>query len=789
MATLSYKKFYIISPFSAYNECTNPSFELDTAGWTLYNSTIALSSAQQTHGLKSLQVTTQASLNSGVYYDMACLQNRVYSLEVDLKTGDNANYTIGIANTSWTVLASRVVSGRTFWNRHPYVFYSPAGNMTLRFFIYRNSAAGTTSFFIDGAYISDNASGHTYFDGDYIGFLKNQVDFAWEGTPHASRSWCSGLTNSSGLLYDLDQYCKIISTHGLGMGVVEAQTIPVNIGGSIFDDVIDKERNFGFICYTEGLQDIVTSKMNTIISLIRPDHSSPRQPIVIRYIGYDASNVQATEIIDIPCIYTGGLEDLSNAGYGKRFQMNFRAFYPRFENANEVGSDIGYQSSIGNVNYCAVRDLNGLWSTIGTGANNSVSAIYVARDGTEYFGGNFTTFNGSAHSRVVKRRISTFSAVDDGVNATVRKFIERSDGQIYILGAFTQTGLGAGMNRVALYNPATDTMTQVGTFPVAFEVTDGVLDINGDLYVICGDGVYKWNGAAWSEIGALSSLLGIAITISGQIYVSTLLTFYKLNDAKTGWVTLADLSLGNFAYPILVAKPNGEIYLFETTVSSSPTGYGKWTGTAIVDLGQMRDGANCGAYCATYTNDGIYVGGWFTNVNGIALPDAGFILKTDETIMPLDIDLPGSANILAIHKSALGKLYLGFDTTGTAYSSTSTLLVGSGAQSFPKIKITGAGNLYQIKNYMNGKTILFNNLTIMSGETLWLDLRPGYISFTSDLRGSMVNYILSGSNLSDFTLDPSGAYISALMLGTSGSPSITMTYRPNYWSLEQAKRL
>ena len=93
--------------------------------------------------------------------------------------------------------------------------------------------------------------------------------------------------------------------------------------------------------------------------------------------------------------------------------------------------------------------------------------------------------------------------------------------------------------------------------------------------------------------------------------------------------------------------------------------------------------------------------------------------------------------------------------------------------------------MWQIKNYTTGRAIYFNDLTLLAGETATLELNPERITFTSDWRGNLLNYILPGSSL-DFPLVPGNNNVSAYMTGTTAASDMFMTYKDRYLSLDGA---
>jgi hypothetical protein len=99
------------------------------------------------------------------------------------------------------------------------------------------------------------------------------------------------------------------------------------------------------------------------------------------------------------------------------------------------------------------------WSVLGSGLNNWVRALAVHDDGSGggaalYAGGDFTTAGGEPAVRIARWDGGDWSALGDGVNATVRSIASFDDGaglRLYIGGDFTSTG-GTETKRIAVWN-------------------------------------------------------------------------------------------------------------------------------------------------------------------------------------------------------------------------------------------------------------------------------------------------------------------------------------------------
>lgn len=74
-------------------------------------------------------------------------------------------------------------------------------------------------------------------------------------------------------------------------------------------------------------------------------------------------------------------------------------------------------------------------------------------------------------------------------------------------------------------------------------------------------------------------------------------------------------------------------------------------------------------------------------------------------------------------------------------------------ETYPVLKVTGPGNLYQLSNYTTDQFIYFD-VELGDGEEAILDLRPGKKTFTSNIRGDLFNKIRGGSDTESFCIAP-----------------------------------
>jgi uncharacterized delta-60 repeat protein len=143
----------------------------------------------------------------------------------------------------------------------------------------------------------------------------------------------------------------------------------------------------------------------------------------------------------------------------------------------------------------------------GTGADDTIQTVAVQADGSVLIGGSFTTYGGTARSRIA--RISQTGALDasfhpgSGADGTIETIAVQLDGKIVIGGAFTSYD-GIARNRIARLN--TDGSLDVSFGPGAG--ADGVVEsaiVQPGGKIIIGGAFTTCSGVARNRIARLNS--------------------------------------------------------------------------------------------------------------------------------------------------------------------------------------------------------------------------------------------------------------------------------------------
>ena len=255
------------------------------------------------------------------------------------------------------------------------------------------------------------------------------------------------------------------------------------------------------------------------------------------------------------------------------------------------------------------------WSSLGTGPanvmNGEVFALGLAPNGDVYVGGNFTQVGSMAASGFAKWNGTGWSSPGAGISSlsswssVVRALAVAPNGDFYVGGDFIQAG---------------------GT------ATPGGISANG---------IAKWNGTAWSNLGATNangisgSVSTLAVAPNGDVYAGGFFTqaggVGANNVAKWNGTTWSILGTGtsngvNGNVWALALAPNGDVYVggnFTRAGGVAASNVAKWNGTTWSSLGA---GVSTNSYLvsgdiralAVAPNGDVYVGGYFTHAGGVA---------------------------------------------------------------------------------------------------------------------------------------------------------------------------
>jgi uncharacterized delta-60 repeat protein len=280
---------------------------------------------------------------------------------------------------------------------------------------------------------------------------------------------------------------------------------------------------------------------------------------------------------------------------------------------------------------------------VGMGANNTVFATAIQPDGKIIIGGDFTTYNGAAVSRVARLNndgtLDTTFTIGTGANLNVQTISVQADGKIVIGGFFT-TYNGTTRNRIARLNAD-------GTLDNSYFTGSGVSStvytsiIQSDGKIIIG-GAFSPRIARFDTNGYLDPTFTVGLGPNVTVYTSALQNdgkiiiggvFTSYNGTSIKCIARLDTNgtLDNTFNPgtganssifTTAIQPNGKIIIggaFSTYNGVNRNRIARLNTDGTLDSTfSMGNGANNSVKAVTMQSDGkIVIGGNFTAYNGI----------------------------------------------------------------------------------------------------------------------------------------------------------------------------
>jgi hypothetical protein len=821
-------ELFVIVPQYGVNLVTNPhpmvttGFSASGAGVTrgLASALPAPYNAYSRRGADCLYFEPAANTTSAVYFNSVTLNagsNYTFSVDVLTTAGEPMGLAIFRPSDS-TYVASSTFTATGDWQRVSLTFSAPTSEAYYLFVRRLSSSDNAYYVFTDGWQLESGTRATTFIIGDEPGF--GEGDYYWSGDPYASTSVRSSQTRHGGYLLKISDYAIINSLPGLGMGTFNQIMTDMVSGGALYQDFIRSSRQFSVVLEFKGTDTRdLHDKRRTLINVLRPDYAGGGQPLVLRYQGFSNDGTEATQPLDIECVMTSGLDEIPTLPTYHKDVIVFNLPDGHIRGAFKQGSALELFQTLSQANNILKRSSAGAWSELGIdGLNGEVRAIAEAPNGYIIVGGSFTNAGGDGDADYLAKYnpwTNTFSAIT-GVtpSATVRTLAFDAAGALYVGGDFTNLGSTDGDYIVKITNPTgiVVSVSSLGTGLAGGVCYTLAIDNNGHVWTggsfTSAGGVAntlrvaRWNGTAWSALS--TGLNGIVRTIA-------------FNAWGVPWIggdfTNATGTYGNYLcywwnqfYRVGTVELTARVRALEyvkgvgmyvggdqATLMGGVTNcnyIALWNNTAWKPLSNGTNGIVFGM--ANDPNQGLYVGGAFTAAGGITLLDKMAIWKAGAWGV-IDADLPtGGGNFIIPMVTRGGTLYLGGLYTGVATTgkpATNTENSVGSANTYPRVKITGPGAVRSLINYSTGKRINFNNLTLLAGETITINLDPTDLRMESSWSGrkGLMATIASGSDHGDFFMSPGSNTIQLYMpTGTTGSTKAWIEWTPLYWSIEGA---
>jgi hypothetical protein len=814
--TVSTQKYFIVSPQAASNININPSFELGTTGYTTGGTnTIARSSAVQRHGVYSCLVTYQDNDTLLSYAVTITNADHVGSVYVYIPTDyDGTDLKVGFSNflPSSVVLGDVNMTIRDKWQRVFSTIDPSAMDLGGSFTVFENGTAPTAGKFIyiDAVQIELGTVPTTFIDPNNTEKINKIKQYGWNGSPNASTSYRLGTTRSGGGLVDIETYAKVLNVDGLGIGPVENTSTQLTDGTERHQSSYVKSRYFTMSLVFEGASiGAIAAKRLALTNLMKPDLVPGNQLITLMYEGYDSSGLIDSETLEIKCEYVDGFSRASQRMYKEFTDLVFRMPDAYIQSAADTGAVLGYQLAVADANNIIKRSSSGVYSKLGAaGLSAYVYKIIEGPDGRIYICGNFTNAGGSGADYITAYDpvADTFDDLGTSPDAIVNDIIFDAKGNLWACGNFANIG-GSAIAKIAYMTVGTTTWNALGTGlnnngkAMAFDMY-GNLFVTGEFTAAGGvaNTVYiaYWDGSAWKAIGTGLQARGLGIAINkgnlgivvgeftdaggvsntSKIALFTRIGFFSAGSANATATRVAVDNQDNFYVVGSFTTIGGVSYQF----------FAKYiTNSGWQNSGFVFDGTGILYVSYDKETDKVYFMGDYTTINGITVLDKTIEYVSPGIFIPLDVDLPGAGIAASLLTSKNGTLYVGHSATGDAYTASVTVPSIISAKSYPIITATGPGTIWQIKNYLTGKAIYFKGLTLANGEVVTFDFRPGKITMESSFRGSVLSYVLPGSDY-DFELLPGNNNVSAFMYGsTTAASGIVATWKQNYHSIDGAQ--
>jgi hypothetical protein len=530
---------------------------------------------------------------------------------------------------------------------------------------------------------------------------------------------------------------------------------------------------------------------------------------------------------------SGGSEGVPMKGWFERFTLRLTAVEdPYWEELAEETGVVAASASLSSFGAASLQTqvtsddqwdaTTGAWGALGItalGGNNSIYAFTKDSAGNLYVGGDFLNLNGIPEADYIAKRDvnGVWSALGSGTGGIVQALACDAADNLYVGGSFTNLtdGSGDGISMwngaafVSLGSGATGGDQTIGTICIA---RDGTVYVGGGGQNIGGeataDYIAKWSGGAWSALHATAPngvVLAITEASDGTIYAGGAFTtvggvsasyIAAYNPTTAAW-TAVGAGCNNLVYAIVVG-PNGRLYAGGTFTTAGVVAASKiavWNG---VDWSALGAGCNNLVYRIALTTDGtVYACGVFTTAGGITV--TGFASWNGTSWSAPSIVLPTGAIVYALYTDG-DTLYIGHDkeatgdgvstvagvaslSVGTDVTSTGWITNSGTAPCYPVISLTCTGATATIKSIRNdttGQVLQFNdNEYLLVGGWMTIDCRKGKEAFYSGYTGgpSSIRPLKQPSDLGSFCLLPGGNKMSVLATGAGATVTCAMRWR------------
>lgn len=573
----------ILVPEATTNFVTNPSMRYDTTGYTAVGSSLSRSLDYARFNIASLKVVTNGSvLGEGFYYRLNSLAgiSDTFTASIYLRGSGIVRLRL-IDNPIGKQWFSQSIFLDDAWTRVDVSGYSDGSN-DLRIYVETDVRSQAITFYVDGVQLEQKPYSTSFCDGD-------QGGCNWNGLFHSSSSSRSAYTRAGGKWVPLAGPCRdndniyVTMTSGLGAPPISNQFQSLALeAGSIFQDTKMNSRQMVFTFFVKNIKlfkpsipDLapIHALRQQLIDIFKPDVTEDGESFLLEYkVGNRPLYIRAR--------YKSGLEgqwDIRNQ-WVNTFNVVLWADDPLFteDNQNVQQMQISKTFSKPATSYSNLyRRINGEWFPIsidGTGyfATDQVFwAMALGTKGEVYVCGNI----------VAKYDGTTLTNISDpSVGSSNPRFwgcAVDTNGDLYVVGQFTQIG-GVAANNIAKWNGTAWSALGAG---LSAQGTSICIADNGQIYVVgnflTAGGISsplcaRWDRFQWRSVGTPPGLpsditAGVGITkgidgktiyVSGQPPVTT--HVYSLNTDTNLFTALGDIF--NWTPNVLITDKDGTLY-------------------------------------------------------------------------------------------------------------------------------------------------------------------------------------------------------------------------------------
>lgn len=625
---------WVISPKTATNLCTNPSFETDTNNWTVdAGGTITRVSDPWSgaYGLSWASVPGSylrygTASNFIVLSDLYCAVSFYY---YSATANGNSTITVEIfASPAGATQASFTQKITANWTRFVGVFFcQPIGGSSFRMRISTNQPLTVV---LDAVQIeiTEGTTATTYFDGSTEGAVSNSQitssQYTWQGKAHASTSIRSVTAANGGVPINLQNELgfMIVGVIGADSPAPNNQIVSYNAtDGATLQDILIPPRQVTFVGRISATDKTsLARKVSAFLQYFSRDTTTIRQP---KYFIFQFKSNR--ESIGQPMYFSGVVMNTANVplsndlAYTVSITINMLDpfFYGHTDGVAQQMPSLN--STAGGISYIPdfTQQPKNIYTSFTSFAqslgavNGVVRAMVTAPDGTIYFGGDFTTIDGGPFPYLARiTTLGTIGLLTGAPNGPVYALAITPDGaDLWVGGTFTTVNAAAA-NRIARYTFATATWSTFGGGAGG--------GVNGGVYAITiRPRRLQVTGAGY----AYQVVIGGAFTAA----TSGTLLYRIAVTSQTGstWLQMGTGNGMNGDVLALAYNNNYErVYIGGAFTTSQGGVANAFTGICYVDISTLATtvafytGVTGGSVYTIYTEDtdnALYIGGSFTN--------------------------------------------------------------------------------------------------------------------------------------------------------------------------------